>query len=100
MVNIAAAKVATRIPGLRRIPLVELVIVAEVMMLAKQHYERLTPKERRRMVILVRDTRGRPSNLTLHQRRELEELVAKAQPRLFAAVAAQKLSPLSFGRRR
>lgn len=78
----------------------ELVILAEVVMLAKEHYERLTPRERHRIVTLVRDAKGMPRNLSSRERRELEELIAKAEPKRFASTAADKLSPISLRRRR
>jgi len=99
LMNIAAARAVGRIPLVRRLPVFELVILAEVMMLAKEHYERLTPRERRRIVVLIREAKGRTSNLSASQRRELEELVAKAEPKLFASAAAEKLSPFSLRRR-
>ena len=82
--NVAVARAAQRLPGLRRLPLARLVLLAEVAMLAKAHYERLTPTERRRLVVLVRDARGMPQNLSERERRELEKLVAKVEPKVFA----------------
>lgn len=97
-VNVAVARAAQRLPGLRRVPLARLVLLAELGMLAKTHLDRLTPAERRRLVLLVRDTKGRPSNLTQRERRELEKLIAKVEPKAFASKAVEKFSPL--GRRR
>ena len=99
LVNLAAAKAAQRLPMLRRVPLARLVILAELAMLAKAHFERLTPQERRRLVLLVRDAGGRPSNLSARQRRELEDLIAKVDPKLFATHAFEKFSPVSTSRR-
>lgn len=98
--NIAAARAVSRIPLVRRLPVFELVVVAEVVMLAKEHYERLTPRERHRIVVLVRAAKGRPANLSSAQRSELEELIAKVEPKLFASSAAERLSPISLRRRR
>lgn len=92
--NVAVARAAERLPLLRRLPLARLVLLAEVAILAKAHYERLTPAERRRLVLLVRGTKGRPRNLSERERRELEKLIAKVEPKAFAAQAAQKFSPL------
>lgn len=97
--NIAVARAAGRLPGLKRLPMARLVILAEVAMLAKDHFERLTPVERRRLVLLVKETRGRPSNLSEKQRRELEKLVAKIEPKAFASNAVDKLSPVPVKRR-
>jgi hypothetical protein len=87
-------RVSRRVPGLKRLPVLRLLALGEVAILAQQHFTRLTPQERRRLVELVRLGRGRRQNLTLREREELSELVAKAAPREFAAQAVQKLSPV------
>ena len=94
MMNLALARAAERLPGLKRLPLARLVILAEVAILAKSHFERLSPAERRRLVVLVRDAKGRPSNLTTRERHELEKLIAKVEPKAFASLAIEKFSPL------
>jgi hypothetical protein len=71
-----------------------LLAAAEVLMLARRHVARLEPAERRRLVELVREGRGRRANLTPAQRDELADLVAKAEPRQFLAEAANKFSPV------
>ncbi len=45
---------------------------------------RLTEKERKRMVEIVRSSKGRPSNLSDRERRELQSLLAKVEPRELA----------------
>jgi len=92
--TVAVARAAERLPGLRRLPLARLVILAEVAVLAKDHYERLTLQERRRLMVLIMQTKGRRSNLSARERRELEDLVAKFEPKDFATHAAEKFSPL------
>lgn len=99
MMNIAVARAAERLPGLKRLPLARIVILAEVAMLAKDHFERLTPTERRRLVVLVRQTKGRPSSLSDRQRHELEKLIAKIEPKVFASQAVEKFSPIPTKRR-
>ncbi len=86
-------RVAERVPGLRRLPVMRLLLLGEVVLLLRNHIERLSPAERRRLVVLMRDARGRPNTLSETKRRELERLILKAEPKLFAASAAQKLSP-------
>ena len=93
--NIALARAAERLPGLRRLPLARVVIVAELAILAKAHLDRLKPAERRRILILLRDAKGMPKNLSDRDRREFERLVAKLEPKIFANNAAEKFSPLS-----
>jgi hypothetical protein len=94
LVNIAAARAAKRLPLLRNLPIVRLLVLGELVLLAKTHYERLTPHDRRRLVTLLRDGKMRPSNLSERQRRELEELITKADARGFLKTAARKFSPI------
>jgi hypothetical protein len=88
-----------RVPGLRQIPVVKLLMAGELIVIARGHLARLEPQERRRIVELVRIGRGRPSHLSPAQRDELRELVAKAEPRLFAGLVAEKLSPVHLPKR-
>src|SRR3954447_22842157 len=88
-----------RIPGLKRLPILKLLAVAEVAMLAKGHVERLTPEERRRFIQLVQMSRGRKGNLSQTERTELAGLVNKMEPRLFAGAAVDKFSPVPLPRR-
>jgi hypothetical protein len=90
---------ATRVPGLRRLPVFKLIAIGEVALLARSHVTRLEPAERRRLVELVRKGRGRPSRLSSSERDELHELVAKTEPRLFVGLTADKLSPVPLPRR-
>jgi hypothetical protein len=83
-----------RIPGLRRLPMLKLLALGEVLLLAQQHLAKLDRGERQRLVELIRIGRGRRRNLSLREQDELSELIARAEPRLFAASAAQKLSPV------
>jgi hypothetical protein len=94
MFLISTAKLASRIGPLRRMPLVKLLAAAEIVLLARDHLKRLDPYERRRILELVRRGRGRRRNLTEAERAELAELVAKANPRQFAGLVADKLSPV------
>jgi len=89
-----APSLLNRIPVVRHIPVARLIIVAEVAMLAGEHVGRLEPKERRRVLELLRRGRGRPSRLTQRERAELAMLVAKAEPKLFAKAVAKKFSPI------
>jgi hypothetical protein len=98
--NIALARAAERLPGLRRLPLARVVIAAELAVLAKAHLDRLKPGERRRLLILLKDARGMPKNLSDRDRREFEKLVAKLEPKIFASTAAEKFSPFGSVRRR
>jgi hypothetical protein len=88
------------------VPVLRLLAAAEIAVLARDHYLRLDPDERRRLLELIRIGRGRRRNLTEAQRQELEELIALIEPRLLAGEAVERLSPvplpqrLLYGRRR
>ena len=90
----ALARATRRVPGLRRLPVLKLLALGEIALLARDHYERLSPAERRRLVILLRRGRGRPSRLSGGDRDELADLIAKVEPRAFVGEAADKLSPI------
>ena len=81
------------------IPVVRLLAAAEIVLIAHDHIVKLEPRERRRMLELLRIGHGRPRNLSRSQREELQRLVAKAEPRLFAGLVAEQLSPIKLPRR-
>jgi hypothetical protein len=81
---------------LRRVPILKLLALAELAVLARAHLAKLDAAEWRRMAELIRIGRGRPSNLSARQRRELRALVEKAEPRMFAGDAIDKLSPIAL----
>jgi hypothetical protein len=89
----------SRVPGLKRLPVLKLLAIGEIALLARTHVTKLTAAERRRLVELVRKGRGRPSKLTVDEREELQRLVATAEPRLFVGEAADKLSPIPLPKR-
>ena len=93
------ARASAKAPGIKRLPVLKLLAAAEVAVLARDHVQRLTPGERRRVLALVRIGRGRPSHLTQADREELSALVAKAEPRLLAGEAVDALSPFPLPRR-
>ncbi len=78
-------------PILRKFPVARVMALAELLLIARQHFMKLEPQERHRLVFLVRRGRGRPSNLTERERRELARLVQKAEPREFANTAMKRL---------
>src|SRR5262249_29797668 len=66
-----------------------LLAAAEVVVAVRDHITaRLTEKERRRIVEIVRSSRGRPSNLSDRERKELQRLLAKVEPRALATKVA------------
>jgi hypothetical protein len=92
-------RVTSGIRSLRRLPIGKLLAAAEIVLLAQEHLTRLEPHERRRVFELLRIGRGRPRNLSPGQRAELHGLVAKADPRLFVGLVADKLSPVKLPKR-
>jgi hypothetical protein len=90
---------AGRVPGLRRLPIGKLLAVGEIALIARDHMTKLDAHERRRLMALLRKGRGRRSNLSASERAELAALVAKSEPRLFAGLVADKLSPVPLPRR-
>ncbi len=77
--------------ALRTLPAARLIVVGELLLLAREHLHKLAPEERRRVVELVRRGRGRPRNLSDRDRRELARLVEKAAPREFLGSAAKRM---------
>jgi hypothetical protein len=101
MANPILSRSLGRVGALRRLPVARVLALAELVVLAREHLNKLEPHERRRLVELVRRGRGRPSTLSARERRELTGLVAKTEPRAFVNRAVQKVTgvPVS-GRRR
>jgi|SRR3954453_9041544 len=66
-----------------------LLAAAEVVVAVRNHVTgRLTEKERKRMLEIVRSSKGRPSNLSDRERKELRALLAKVEPRALARTVA------------
>jgi hypothetical protein len=73
-------------------------LAAELAVLLKHHWDRLEASERQRMIEIVGKSRGRPSNLSDREKRELRELVDKIGPRELAGNVVRTANPL--GRKR
>src|SRR5947208_16677177 len=59
-----------------------LLAAGEVVLAVRDHITgRLSEKERRRMMQIVRSSKGRPSNLSERERKELQALLGKIEPR-------------------
>jgi hypothetical protein len=78
----------------RAIPLARLMVAGKIVLLAREHWHRLEPAERRRLIRLVRQGHGRPRNLSDGDRAELARLIRKADPWLFASLVARRFSPV------
>ena len=90
---------ASRVPGLKRVPVLKLLAAANVALLAHDHVMLLDRQERRRLVELVRIGASRRRNLSEAEREELAMLVARMEPRLLAGHAFDELSPFPLPRR-
>jgi len=90
---------ASRIPGLKVFPIFRLLAIAEILILANTHFQRLTAQERNRLFQLVKTSRGRKGNLSEAERKELAGLINKMEPRLFAGSAIGKVSPFPLPKR-
>jgi hypothetical protein len=82
---------------LRRMPAARLIVLGELLLLAREHLHKLEPQDRRRIVALVRRGHGRPRNLSERDRRELQRLIEKAEPREFMGNAFKRVT--GFGGR-
>jgi hypothetical protein len=88
-------RLASRVPGLKHLPIVRLIAAAELALVARRHLQHLDPAERRRLAELVRHPRG----LSATEREELRTLVGKLDARAFAGSAVARLSPVRLPRR-
>ena len=70
-----------------------LLAIAEGLVAVRNHLtDRLSEKERRRLVEIVKSSKGLPTNLDDGERRELQRLIAKIEPKeLVKTVAGSSL---------
>ena len=83
-----------KLAALRRLPVMKLLAIGELVLLARQHMTKLDSKERHRLWELVKIGRIKRGKLSASERHELSELLAKVEPREFLGAAAEKLSPV------
>ena len=91
----ALPRAIKRVPGLRHLPVVKLLLIGELALVARQHLQHLDAAERRRLAELVRRGRG----MSVAEREELRGLVGKLDSRAFAGSALQRLSPVPLPKR-
>jgi hypothetical protein len=77
-----------------------LLTLAEVAVLVKEHLDRLDPKERQRLVEIVRSSKGRPANVSDRERAEIKAMVDKIGPAELARGVAGKATGSVAARRR
>ncbi len=83
-------------PGM---PVGGVLLSADVALLAGRHVAKLDGAQRRRLLALVRQARGRPSSLGTAERLELLALLASLEPRLFLGSAVRRVSPVPLPKR-
>ncbi|MDO9352179.1 MAG: hypothetical protein Q7T55_00700 [Solirubrobacteraceae bacterium] len=91
---------ASRIAGRKAVPAL---IAADLARVTSRHWrESLSSSDRRRLVTLLKDSRGRPGNLSPKDRRELQRLASEFDlPRLARAMATSVvLAKAPTGRKR
>ncbi len=81
------------------IPIVGVLLAAEVAAMAWAHLAKLNSTQRRRLLTLLAQTRGRPDSLSRSEREELALLFAILEPRLLLGSAAKRLSPVPVPKR-
>jgi hypothetical protein len=64
--------------------------LAEVAVLVKEHLDRLDARERQRLVEIVRDSKGRPANVSDRERAEIKAMIDKIGPAELAQGVAAK----------
>ena len=99
-VRIAKSILSRRAAG-RAIPITWLLVVAEAALATRRHWQKVEPTTRRRLRELVAKSRGRPSNLTAAERREVRRLVDRLDLRVLVRDLTAVASPIGLpGRRR
>jgi hypothetical protein len=86
---------ATRVPGLRRLPVLKLLAIGDVASVGRRHLQHLDEKERARLATLLRRGLG----TSPAERREVRRLLDKLDVRAFAGSVADRLSPLPLPKR-
>ena len=75
-------------------PFLKLLAIAQTVLLARRHFQRLNARDRRRLSELVR----RGPRMDSRERKELRQLLGKLEPRAFAATTADAFSPVPLPR--
>jgi hypothetical protein len=73
---IRAGSFALRRKAVRRaLPIAWVLVAAEAAVATKQHWDRLPPGTRQRVIALLAKSKGKPSNLSAAEKKELRTLV-------------------------
>ncbi len=71
-------------PPISRVRAMPWVMVFELALTLRRHWQRLEPRERARLTELIRKSQGRPMRLSASERADVRRLVAKLEPRAIA----------------
>jgi hypothetical protein len=78
-VSIQAMPRVTRLLSRRALPVTWLLVAGQMALATRRHLQKLAPHERRRLAEIVRNSKGRPSNVSKRERDELRRLVRKLE---------------------
>ena len=78
----------------KAIPFFRLLAIGKTVLLVRRHVRKLDASDRHRLAELVRKGRG----MSPAEREELRHVLAKLEPRVFAAAAAETFSPVHVPR--
>ena len=81
------------------VPIGAVLLAGQVLVIAWSHIAKLDGAQRRRLVALLAQSKGRPGSLSKSEREELAGLFAILEPRLFLGSAAKRLSPVPMPQR-
>jgi hypothetical protein len=81
------------------IPIGAIFLAGQVAAIAWAHLAKLDGAQRRRLLALVAQSRGRPGSLSKSEREELAALFSILEPRLFLGSATKRLSPVPVPKR-
>ncbi|MBA3809748.1 MAG: hypothetical protein H0X28_15355 [Solirubrobacterales bacterium] len=81
------------------VPIARVALAAQLLWVARGHLLRLDGAQRRRLLRLLVQTRGRRGSLSSRERAELALLLARLEPRLFFGTAVKRLSPVPLPKR-
>lgn len=80
-------------------PMVWALVAANIAAMAWTHVAKLNAAQRRRLLVLLGQSRGRPRSLSPGERDELGALIELLEPRLFLGAATKRLSPVPVPKR-
>jgi hypothetical protein len=80
-------------------PMMWALLAANITTMAWTHLAKLNDAQRRRLLALLWQARGRPGSLSRDERDELAALVEILEPRLFLGSATKRLSPVPVPKR-